>query len=261
MDFVRIVCENDIEMKKTFSMMEQRSWGYLFCHAENPLHYDANHAHLHTAPDPEQIDEIVREVVAFYSEKKIIPRFYLYGQKDNHALLDSLQHHQFRLESFQTPVQLWSGRYAEVEHASDIQIEQVTAENCDDCLSVESIDDFGGGSIREKALALELQHPGYRHFLLRWNGEPASTTCLFQAGDTVRIESVATLPDYRGRGLIGHLLRHVQEEFVRMGAAHLLVCPINEQVEKVYSRYGFQTVGHVDLVHAFRGGKGITEIR
>jgi ribosomal protein S18 acetylase RimI-like enzyme len=77
----------------------------------------------------------------------------------------------------------------------------------------------------------------------------------------VRIENVATLPAYRGRGLIGHLIRHAQEVFLASGGDHLWVCPINERVEKVYSRYGFATMGEIPFLHAFRGGKGVLEIR
>jgi GNAT superfamily N-acetyltransferase len=261
MNIFQLVCETDLAMKQTFAAMEAKPWGYLFSNRGNPLHYDANHAHIHIAPAPDQNESIVREVVRFYSEKEIFPRFYLYGQQEYQQLLDVLVHHQFRLEFFQTPVQVWTGAFAEVKPMSDIRIEPVTTENYEDCLLVESIDEFGGRAVREKAFALEFRNPAYRHYLLRWKGEPASTACLFRAGDCVRVESVATVAGYRGRGLIGHLLRYVQEKFARMGAAHLLVCPINEQVEKVYQRYGFDTVGHLPFVHAFRGGKGIHEIR
>ncbi|MGG1662710.1 GNAT family N-acetyltransferase [Brevibacillus sp. NRS-1366] len=97
--------------------------------------------------------------------------------------------------------------------------------------------------------------------MLRVDGKAASSLCLLRLGEIVRIENVATLPGYRGRGLVGYLLRHAQELFVRSGGSELWVCPINERVERVYSRYGFVTVGQIPFLHAFRGGKGVLEIR
>jgi GNAT superfamily N-acetyltransferase len=261
MDLQRIVQETDAAYKQTFARMEQRPWGFLFWNEENPLYYDANHAHLVEPPKAEEAGMIVDEVIAFFAERQLVPRFYLYGHSANQALMDALVRRQFRLESLPVPVMLWSGRYADATPGGDIRIEPVSTENYDDCLLVESIPEFGGRAVREKAFAAEFAHPAFTHYLLRLNGEPVSTACLFRAGEYVRVESVATLPAYRGRGLIGCLLRHVQEEFWKTGAAQLWICPVDERVEAVYRRYGFETVGNIPFLHAFRGGKGILEIR
>lgn len=150
---------------------------------------------------------------------------------------------------------------AEAAHFPGVQIEPVTRENYEDCLLVESVPELGGRPIRKKSFALEFAHPAFSDFLLRAGGERASTLCLLQEGSVFRIENAATLPAYRGQGLIGHLIRHAQEQFLRRGGTRLWVSPIDERVEKVYSRYGFAMVGEVPFVHAFRGGKGILEIR
>jgi hypothetical protein len=48
---------------------------------------------------------------------------------------------------------------------------------------------------------------------------------------------------------------------MKRGIKKLWVFPINESVEKVYQKYGFQTVDKLILGHAFLSGKSIKEIR
>jgi N-acetylglutamate synthase-like GNAT family acetyltransferase len=75
------------------------------------------------------------------------------------------------------------------------------------------------------------------------------------------MESVATLEEYRGRGLIGDLIHFIQKEATKREVKNLWVFPINEQIEKVYLKYGFHTVEKLITGHAFLGGKSILEIR
>ncbi|MDT3417765.1 ribosomal protein S18 acetylase RimI-like enzyme [Brevibacillus aydinogluensis] len=254
--------QTDIAYKRAFSRMEVRSWGMLFVNEANPMHYDANHAHVSQPVTGEaEAEAIVRETISFFSERGIIPRIYVYEQGDKEPLIAALERHGFQMESLPSPMQLWQGELAEARPMEGIVIEPVTAANYDDCLTVESIPELGGREVREKAFAREFAHPDFSHYLLRVNGEPASTLCLLRAGEYMRVENVATLPAFRGRGLIGHLLRHAQERFLEEGGSRLLVFPINDHVARLYRRYGFADVGEVRLLHAYRGGKGILEIR
>lgn len=263
MDCKQIAHETDIAYKQTFASMEKREWGYLFVNQENPLHYDANHAHLFSLPrEQEQMQAIIREVVDFYSSKQIYPRFYLYDWENSSSFAEALRQHQFKIEELVSPIQLWRGRKAEVEPCSEIIVEPVTVDNYAEAMAVDgSISELGGKEVREKAFELEYPHPAFQHYLLRYKGMPASIACLFRHGDYMRVENVATRNEFRGKGLIGHMLRHLQEEFVQTDAKYLWVFPINERVEKVYQRWGFDTMESITMGHAFLGGKGILEIR
>jgi N-acetylglutamate synthase-like GNAT family acetyltransferase len=75
------------------------------------------------------------------------------------------------------------------------------------------------------------------------------------------MESVATLEEYRGKRLIGELIQFIQHEVKNRGIEQFWVFPINESVEKVYQRYGFQTITTLKTGHAYLGGKGIKEIQ
>ncbi len=138
----------------------------------------------------------------------------------------------------------------------------VTDQNYTEALHIEcSIKEFGGKEVRDKAFAKEFNHPNFEHYLLRYNDAACATACLFVDGNQARMESVATLDEYRGRGLIGELIHSIQVEVDKKGLENLWVFPINEKIEKVYQKYGFRTVEKLKMGHAFLGGKSITEIQ
>ncbi|MGG1444681.1 GNAT family N-acetyltransferase [Brevibacillus laterosporus] len=85
---------------------------------------------------------------------------------------------------------------------------------------------------------------------------------MIQHKDTIMLENVATLPKFRGKGLIRQLIAHMQKGLIERGIQSLFVSPITEQVARVYERCGFKTLGtKVKSGHAFRGGKSIDEVR
>jgi N-acetylglutamate synthase-like GNAT family acetyltransferase len=150
----------------------------------------------------------------------------------------------------------------EKERNENVKIELVTKDNYSEALHIEcSIKELGGKAVREKAFEVEFNHPNFEHYLLRYNGSACSTACIFVSGNQARMESVATLEEYRGKGLIGELIHFIQVEVAKMGLENLWVFPINEKVEKVYQKYGFRTITQLKTGHAFLGGKSIAELR
>lgn len=260
MDILLKAIELDMAYLDTFTNRMDTSWGYLFYNENQPSYYDANHAQLSIEPlDPKAV---IDEVIRFYREKNLIPRIYLYNYDNLANFINELVVHSFKVEDFISPVQLWNKKISEREKNSMITIEKVTEENFHDALHVEcSIKEFGGKEVREKAFPEEFKHPAYTHYLLRYNGTACSTACIFANGNQARMESVATLEEYRGRGLIGELIHHIQQEVLHKGFEHLWIFPINERVERVYQKNGFDTIGKIKTGHAYLGGKGIKEIR
>jgi len=261
-EIFRLAAETDLSYIESFATRENYPWGALFWNTENPTYYDANHAHIFDpVREVEQVG-VIEEVVAFYRAKNIIPRFYLYGGERHQSLIEQLKAKGFLIEELESPIQVWSGTFAEIQDHPEISIEAVTEANYDDAIMIiSSIQELGGKEIRERAFAQEFRHPGFQHYLLRLKGVPVSVACTFTHGKNVLVESVATLSDYRGQGLIGYLLRHVQQVFTQSAGTTLWVYPINHLVEKVYQRYGFETVGELIHVHAYAAGKGVKEIR
>ncbi|MFX3675210.1 MAG: GNAT family N-acetyltransferase [Paenisporosarcina sp.] len=245
---------------ETFSKRTDTGWGSLFCNENQPVYYDANHAHISDAIVNPQL--IIDEVVSFYESKKITPRFYLYNLDSLQNLISTLKLNHFGYEELISPVQLWDKQIREKDKNERVTIEIVTKSNYLETLLIEcSIKEFGGKEVREKAFEQEFNHPSFVHYLLRYNGVACATACLFITNKQARMESVATLEEFRGRGLIGELIHYIQMEAVKKEIENLWVFPINENIEKVYQKYGFQTVEKLKTGHAFLGGKSIKEIQ
>ncbi|MDN4524048.1 GNAT family N-acetyltransferase [Fictibacillus fluitans] len=249
----------DFAYLSTFSKRKDTDWGALFCNENQPNYYDANHAHLSDrCSDPKRI---VDEVVSYYENKNIVPRFYIYKIEEQQDLLRELNDRKFRYEEMISTVQLWNGKPVAKDRDKRITVEVVTAETYQEALTIEAgIPEFGGMETVEKIFEEQFSHPAFTHYLLRYDGIPCSAACLFADGDQARIESVATLKEFRGKGLIGEIIRFIQEETLERGIRQLWIFPINEMVEKVYQKYDFETVAQVKTIHSFLRGKSIKEI-
>ncbi len=250
----------DFAYLETFTERIDTDWGALFCNERQANYYDANHAHISSEVlDP---DTVIDEVVTFYESKGIIPRFYIYNPEHQGRLLEALAHHHFLTEELISPVQLWDGHLKSMSlQPPTTTIERVDAHNVHEALHIEcSITEFGGKETMEKVFMEQWNHPDYTHFLLRHEGIAVSTACLFAHGNQARLESLATLEAYRGKGFIGQLIRFVQHESSKQGLRKLWVFPINESVERIYGKYGFHTLDSLKSVHAFARGRSIRDI-
>ncbi|MDM5430933.1 GNAT family N-acetyltransferase [Bacillus mycoides] len=250
----------DISYYETFSKRIDTSWGSLFYNGNQPNYYDSNHAHI--------IDEclhpqsVIDEVISYYQSKKIIPRFYIYNLESQQNLITELKARNFRYEELVSPVQLWNNRVIEIQNNKRVTIEKVTKENYQEALDIESsIKEFGGKESIKKVYKEQFNHSSFTHYLLRFDGIACSTACIFEDGEQARMESVATIEEFRGKGLIGEVIQFIQKEVITRGIKKLWVFPINESVEKVYQKYGFQTVKKLTNGHAFLSGKSIREVR
>ncbi|PDZ74353.1 GNAT family N-acetyltransferase, partial [Bacillus pseudomycoides] len=97
--------------------------------------------------------------------------------------------------------------------------------------------------------------PEYKSTVYYYNGVACSIACIFEHEKQARMESVATIEKFRGKGLMGELIHFIQSEVMNRGLDNLWVIPINETVEKVYEKYGFETVEKIKTGHAFLEGK------
>jgi len=254
------IMQLDIEYIKSFSEMETWKEGVLFYNKDMPTYYDANHAHIwRKINNP---NTLLTDIKKFYQSKSLIPRLYLYNVEENQSCVEALETQGFQYESFTDDVQCWNGEYTLLPHNPAIQIERVTETNMEEALAVEmSISTFGEPSLIKQAFEQTYQSPYFTYYLLKLDGIACCTANIFVSENQGRVESVATLESYRGRGLIGYILQHIQQESIKQGLEHLWILPINEQVAKVYDRANFKSVGKITSLHAFTEGKSINEIR
>ena len=250
----------DISYYEAFSNRVDTSWGTLFCNEIQPKYYDSNHAHI--IDDCIEPQSVIDEVIRYYQSKQIIPRFYIYNIENQQNLIAALKTRNFRYEELISPVQLWNNRVTEIQNNKEVTIEKVTKDNYQATLNIEcSIKEFGDKETIEKVFKEQFNHSSFTHYLLRLDGAACSTACIFENGEQARMESVATMEEFRGKGLIGEVIQFIQKEVINRGIKKLWVFPINESIEKVYQKYGFQTEKKLTMGHAFLSGKSINEIR
>lgn len=254
------IMQLDIDYIKSFSEIETCKEGVLFYNKEMPTYYDANHAHIWKKVVEPNI--LLKNIKDFYQSKSLIPRLYLYNVEENQSCIEALENYGFQYESFTDDIQCWNGEYVQLSHNPAIQIERVTDANEEEALAVEmSISTFGEPALIKQAFEKTYHSPHFTYYLLRVDGKACCTANIFISGNQGRIESVATIESYRGRGLIGYILQHIQQESVKQGLEYLWILPINEQVAKVYDKANFKSIGKLKSIHAFTEGKSIHQIR
>lgn len=260
MNQIEQIMQLDCDYIKSFSHSEIRKEGMYFYNKEMSTYYDANHAHIwREIKDPQSF---LLDIKKFYEAKSLVPRLYLYGIEENQHCVEALQEHGFQYETFIDEIQCWNGEFVQLSPAPEIQIERVTDANLSEALAIEmSITTFGEPALIKEAFLRTYHSPHFKYYLLRVGGVACCTANVFTTKKQGRIESVATLESYRGRGLISYLLQHIQKESVKEALEHLWILPISEQVAKVYAKSNFETVGKVSSIHAFTEGKSIQEIR
>ncbi|WKB35173.1 GNAT family N-acetyltransferase [Terrilactibacillus sp. S3-3] len=205
---------------------------------------------------------VADEVVSYYHSRNIIPRFYIYNTDSQSDLIFELKLRGFECETLINPVQIWDKQVIDISENNSVTIERVTEKNYQEALDIEcSIKEFGGKESIEGVFREQFNNRLFSHYLLRYENQACSTACVFQCGEQARMESVATIEDFRGRGLIGHIIQFIQKDMSARGIHTLWVFPINESIEKVYQKYGFITVDKVKMVHAFLGGRSIQDIQ
>ncbi|KOY83006.1 GNAT family N-acetyltransferase [Lysinibacillus macroides] len=254
------IMQLDIDYMKKISTIELCKEGAFAYNQALPNYYDANHAHIwRKIADPATFLQNIKD---FYQTNSLIPRLYLYNLEDNPSCIKALEKHGFQYEYFIDNIQCWNSEYAPLTPNSAIQIERVTDANMEEALAVEmSITTFGEPSLIQQAFTQTYRSPHFTYYLLRLEGKACCSANIFVSGNQGRVESVATIEGYRGRGLIGYMLRHIQQQSVEWGLKHLWILPINEQVAKVYHRANFKSVGKIASIHAFTEGKSLQEIR
>jgi predicted GNAT family acetyltransferase len=83
-----------------------------------------------------------------------------------------------------------------------------------------------------------------RQFAVLVDGKPVSAADLYSDGRTAQIEDVATVPDYRGRGLATAVVLQALNEAARAGHEFVfLIADDTDWPKELYAKLGFEPVG------------------
>lgn len=61
--------------------------------------------------------------------------------------------------------------------------------------------------VRGRVFASAIGRPGWRHYLIRFDGEPAAASALYLAGDVAQLFITTTIPEFRQRGCQTYFIR------------------------------------------------------
>jgi GNAT superfamily N-acetyltransferase len=238
--------ELDIALARLSASVLERPWGQLVYNLSNPDYYDANRARIVRAVDPE---EMVREVVQFYSSHGLTPR----AKFDDGAQLASLPAHfearGFRSEHGSFRIMCWSGEPpAPTEPTAGMTISVATAADLDAIVEIQqAAEGWESSEWLRRKVGMLLSAAGLRYFLATIDGVPAACAMLLQLPEVGLIEDVATAPSHRRRGLASELIRRLQSQ----ASTPLLLEVSDEGAQRIYTRAGFQVRADVREWHCW----------
>jgi ribosomal protein S18 acetylase RimI-like enzyme len=91
---------------------------------------------------------------------------------------------------------------------------------------------------------------GFDFYCLRFNGEMVSTMLSFSCNGVSGLYLVATLPEYRGRGFAGNLIRFVLNFLFNQGKEKV-VLQADRKAVPLYLKTGFISVGQLAIIRKF----------
>ncbi|WP_160152142.1 GNAT family N-acetyltransferase [Microbulbifer sp. ALW1] len=92
----------------------------------------------------------------------------------------------------------------------------------------------------------EHKHSRLKLYIGEYQGKPAATGCLFSSADALGFYDLATLPEYRGRGIGNALFQHLLGEVLHSHHKHV-VALVGEDQQDLWLNAGFYAVG--ELAH------------
>ncbi|MBB5211349.1 GNAT family N-acetyltransferase [Microbulbifer hydrolyticus] len=90
----------------------------------------------------------------------------------------------------------------------------------------------------------EHKHSRLKLFLAEFQGKAVATGTLFSSADSLGFYDLATLPEYRGRGIGSTLLQHLINEVLHSHHKHA-VALVGEDQQDIWLNAGFYAVGEV----------------
>ena len=229
----------DIALSRLFSQVEERPYGLLFYNEDNPGHHTANSARRIRADDPEAV---IEQIIAFYRVRRLRPRIKVNDGSEPADLAARLEARGFVVEPSAPRVMQSAPRSSPYTPPAPITVRRALAADRPTIVHIGSEGTAGpDNDWYARKLRYLLPQPAVRYYLASFDGEPASTACVFQGTGVALIEDVATLPAYRERGLATALIARIQAE----ATTPLLLEVEAENAARLYARAGFRDCGEL----------------
>ena len=238
MDLAKIYLEEDLFPKDITSWIE-RPYGFLFYNDENKESYDSNHA-LVFRNRVTELDQVLEDIVQFYSEKGIRPSIYQSIADDGYFehISDELTRHGF---SFWTEPQNYMVLLGEnkIQPNPNITVQKVT--RWDDAFATHIFEAAGEPweiDVAKKAL----DKANTLFFVAYDNSVPVGMTHCHVADGVCRVDYLLVATNCRNKGVGRALIHYYVEYCVQNHIENCYLWPDGETAANIYQEAGFRTV-------------------
>ena len=238
MDLAKIYLEEDLFPKDITSWIE-RPYGFLFYNDENKESYDSNHA-LVFRNRVTELDQVLEDIVQFYSEKGIRPSIYQSIADDGYFehISDELTRHGF---SFWTEPQNYMVLLGEnkIQPNPNITVQKVT--RWYDAFATHIFEAAGEPweiDVAKKAL----DKANTLFFVAYDNSVPVGMTHCHVADGVCRVDYLLVATNCRNKGVGRALIHYFVEYCVQNHIENCYLWPDGETAANIYQEAGFRTV-------------------
>jgi N-acetylglutamate synthase-like GNAT family acetyltransferase len=219
---------------RLYTRVRERPWGLLLYNTENPNYYEANGARYIRTDDA---DATIAEIISFYRTRRLTPRVIVDQATQPSNFRKRLEDHGFECAQSNFRIMIWEGENLQSPPLpSGVEIRRATQNDVEPIVTIEAEDSPWSGTdwLRRRTQTL-IAAPSVRYYVAWMNGQPAAAAMCFQTEDRGLIESVATRPAYRRRGLASAIIARIQSD----SGTPLLLEVEEDGAERIYARRGF----------------------
>lgn len=233
-----------LDFLKLYTQVRTRPWGLLLYNLENPDYHEANGARYvrcHADESAAVIDEIVR----FYRTRRLTPRVDVDPQTEPADFCQRLEASGFESTPSEYRVMRWQGDAPPPpDLPAGVKLAVATPYDIEAIVQIEADDSPWSGTewLRRRTRTL-IAKPSVRYYVIWVDGVPAATAMCFWTDKLGFVESVATRPAYRRRGLASAIIQQMQVDT----STPLMLDVEAENAERVYARRGFDVVAHAPV--------------
>ena len=238
MDLAKIYMEEDLFPKEITSWIE-RPYGFLFYNDENKDSYDSNHA-LIFRDRVTDLDQVLEDIVQFYSEKGIHPSIYQSITDDGYFDEIKKELSDYGFECWMEPQKymVLSDRNTIIPN-QDITVQRVT--QWEDAFATH-IFEAAGEPWEIDVAKRALMNRSTLFFVAYCNDLPVGMTHCHVSDSVCRVDYLLVSKDHRNMGIGRALIHHLVEYCNAHQIENCYLWPDGETAEKIYQEAGFRTV-------------------
>lgn len=238
MDLAKIYIEEDLFPREITNWIE-RPYGFLFYNDENKDSYDSNHA-LIFRDRVTDLDQVLEDIVQFYSEKGIHPSIYQSITDDGYfeQICDELTRHGF---DFWTETQNYMVllRDSKIHPNPNTTVQKVT--RWEDTFATH-IFEAAGEPWEIDVAKRSLINRNTLFFVAYYNGLPVGMTHCHVADGVCRVDYLLVSKEHRNMGIGKALIHHFVEYCNAHQIENCYLWPDGKTAERIYQEAGFRTV-------------------